>query len=241
MDFKKYDSLRSCSVAELYEHLRQAKENVTIYVEKIDPHVYSTLDINLLKNTQIILSKKALMLAPEQFTSFFHDVLFESLQIEIDVKRELKFKYQKFICLIMIIAFSLLFLQPMHSFFLKVTLFTGVILLCFWMYILLNHRALIKVSNIKKHCDFKVMKDGFLDLLPSLYLIDNKMFIGTNLFTSNGYQDFYEVQSDEVENQIRLIYEEYVNSHSSIRDEFLIAQYIDNMHPNDFISFLRQD
>ena len=83
------------------------------------------------------------------------------------------------------------------------------------------------------------MKDGFLDVLPSLYIVDQRVFIGTNLFISTGHQDFYEVESEEVKQQIKSVYEEYVNSHQPIGDELLIAQYIDLMHPNDFLSVLK--
>ncbi len=239
MDLSSYSSLRPCSAAELYEQLQQAQEELVIYVEKIDPDVYSDLNIEFLKTTQFILSKKVLRLAPEHFMALFHRVFFESFQMEIDVKREMKVKYKKFVCLVMIIALSLLFIQPIHSFTVRGLLFSGIVALCVCLYILLNHRALVKVSNIKKHFHFKVMKDGFLDVLPSLYIVDQRVFIGTNLFISTGHQDFYEVESEEVKQQIKSVYEEYVNSHQPIGDELLIAQYIDLMHPNDFLSVLK--
>ena len=92
MDLSSYSSLRPCSAAELYEQLQQAQEELVIYVEKIDPDVYSDLNIEFLKTTQFILSKKVLRLAPEHFMALFHRVFFESFQMEIDVKREMKVK-----------------------------------------------------------------------------------------------------------------------------------------------------
>ena len=60
-------------------------------------------------------------------------------------------------------------------------MFLVVITLCGCLYLLLKHKTDILVSQIKRRTNFKVMADSFLKFLPTVYIIDEKMYIGANL------------------------------------------------------------
>ncbi|MDE5977287.1 MAG: hypothetical protein K2G70_02315 [Turicibacter sp.] len=233
MDLSKYDSLRACTKSEVIKSLQQAKQKLEIYVAEIDPESFMNLQLPLQQKVELVMSKKALMIPDEDFVTLFYRVLYDSLQIEIDVSKEKRIKYLKVGFFFSLVISSILFISFSYVQQRAVVLFILVIICCVGLYQLLNHKVDLVVSNIKRRTNFKIMTDDFLEWIPSLYILDEKMYLGSNLFHPKGSMDFYAIDSKSEQYQIQFIYAHYSATHQIISDEWIIGQYFERIHTEE--------
>lgn len=241
MDLSKYGSLRACSADEVLHQLRQANKKLEIYAAEIDPELFVNLKLPTFLKADIIMSKQVFTVSDDEFIRLFHRVFYESLQVEINLKEEKRVKYLKGWCLLAIIFFSILFISFRQPQELKLLMFIVVIALCGCLYELFKHKTKIVVSDIKRRTNFKVMADGFLGFLPTVYIVDQQMYIGANLFKYPCSMELYAVESKAEQQQLKSIYEHYVMANRCVQDEFIIGQYFERMHSDELSSMSWQD
>lgn len=241
MDLSNYESLRACSMDEVLHQLRQAKCKLELYVSDIDPDLFVSLQLPTSFKANVVTSREVLSLGDDEFLALFHRVLYESVQIEIDLKEEKRIKYFKTWCFFFIIVFSLLFVGFNEIKEMKVLLFMIVMALCGCLYVLLKHKTKLFVSEIKRRTNFKVMADSFLGFLPTVYIIDEKMYIGANLLKRPCNMELYAVESEEEQEQLKAIYDQYVMANRKVKDEFIIGLYFERMHSNELSTMRWQE
>ena len=112
-------------------------------------------------------------------------------------------------------------------------MFLVVMTLCGCLYLLLKHKTDILVSQIKRRTNFKVMADSFLKFLPTVYIIDEKMYIGANLLKRPCNMQLYAVESEEEQKQLKSLYGQYMMANREIRDEFIIGLYVERLHSTE--------
>ena len=241
MDLSNYESLRACSMDEVLHQLRQAKCKLELYVSEINPDLFVSLQLPTSFKANVVTSREVLSLGDDEFLALFHRVLYESVQIEIDLKEEKRIKYFKTWCFFFIIVFSLLFVGFNEIKEMKVLLFMIVMALCGCLYVLLKHKTKLFVSEIKRRTNFKVMADSFLGFLPTVYIIDEKMYIGANLLKRPCNMELYAVESEEEQEQLKAIYDQYVMANRKVKDEFIIGLYFERMHSNELSTMRWQE
>ncbi|MDO5793641.1 MAG: hypothetical protein Q4Q00_05540 [Turicibacter sp.] len=241
MDLSNYESLRACSMDEVLHQLRQAKCKLELYVSDINPDLFVSLQLPTSFKANVVTSREVLSLGDDEFLALFHRVLYESVQIEIDLKEEKRIKYFKTWCFFFIIVFSLLFVGFNEIKEMKVLLFMIVMALCGCLYVLLKHKTKLFVSEIKRRTNFKVMADSFLGFLPTVYIIDEKMYIGANLLKRPCNMELYAVESEEEQEQLKAIYDQYVMANRKVKDEFIIGLYFERMHSNELSTMRWQE
>lgn len=241
MDLSNYESLRACSMDEVLHQLRQAKCKLELYVSDINPDLFVSLQLPTSFKANVVTSREVLSLGDDEFLALFHRVLYESVQIEIDLKEEKRIKYFKTWCFFFIIVFSLLFVGFNEIKEMKVLLFMIVMALCGCLYVLLKHKTKLFVSEIKRRTNFKVMADSFLGFLPTVYIIDEKMYIGANLLKRPCNMELYAVESEEEQEQLKAIYDQYVIANRKVKDEFIIGLYFERMHSNELSTMRWQE
>lgn len=241
MDLSNYESLRACSMDEVLDQLRQAKCKLELYVSDINPDLFVSLQLPTSFKANVVTSREVLSLGDDEFLALFHRVLYESVQIEIDLKEEKRIKYFKTWCFFFIIVFSLLFVGFNEIKEMKVLLFMIVMALCGCLYVLLKHKTKLFVSEIKRRTNFKVMADSFLGFLPTVYIIDEKMYIGANLLKRPCNMELYAVESEEEQEQLKAIYDQYVIANRKVKDEFIIGLYFERMHSNELSTMRWQE
>lgn len=233
MDLSNYRSLRACSMNEVLEQLRQAKSKLELYVSEINPDLFVSLQLPTSFKANIVTSREVLDLEDDEFLALFHRVLYESVQIEIDLKKEKRIKALKTWCFLFLIVASFLFVGVQAIQAMKLLMFLVVITLCGCLYLLLKHKTDILVSQIKRRTNFKVMADSFLKFLPTVYIIDEKMYIGANLLKRPCNMQLYAVESEEEQKQLKSLYGQYMMANREIRDEFIIGLYVERLHSTE--------
>ena len=233
MDLSNYRSLRACSMNEVLEQLRQAKSKLELYVSEINPDLFVSLQLPTSFKANIVTSREVLELEDDEFLALFHRVLYESVQIEIDLKKEKRIKALKTWCFLFLIVASFLFVGVQAIQAMKLLMFLVVITLCGCLYLLLKHKTDILVSQIKRRTNFKVMADSFLKFLPTVYIIDEKMYIGANLLKRPCNMQLYAVESEEEQKQLKSLYGQYMMANREIRDEFIIGLYVERLHSTE--------
>ena len=233
MDLSNYRSLRACSMNEVLEQLRQAKSKLELYVSEINPDLFVSLQLPTSFKANIVTSREVLELEDDEFLALFHRVLYESVQIEIDLKKEKRIKALKTWCFLFLIVASFLFIGVQAIQAMKLLMFLVVITLCGCLYLLLKHKTDILVSQIKRRTNFKVMADSFLKFLPTVYIIDEKMYIGANLLKRPCNMELYAVESEEEQKQLKSLYVQYMMANREIRDEFIIGLYVERLHSTE--------
>ena len=233
MDLSNYRSLRACSMNEVLEQLRQAKSKLELYVSEINPDLFVSLQLPTSFKANIVTSREVLELEDDEFLALFHRVLYESVQIEIDLKKEKRIKALKTWCFLFLIVASFLFIGVQAVKEMKLLMFLVVITLCGCLYLLLKHKTDILVSQIKRRTNFKVMADSFLKFLPTVYIIDEKMYIGANLLKRPCNMQLYAVESEEEQKQLKSLYGQYMMANREIRDEFIIGLYVERLHSTE--------
>ena len=233
MDLSNYRSLRACSMNEVLEQLRQAKSKLELYVSEINPDLFVSLQLPTSFKANIVTSREVLDLEDDEFLALFHRVLYESVQIEIDLKKEKRIKALKTWCFLFLIVASFLFIGVQAIQAMKLLMFLVVITLCGCLYLLLKHKTDILVSQIKRRTNFKVMADSFLKFLPTVYIIDEKMYIGANLLKRPCNMQLYAVESEEEQKQLKSLYGQYMMANREIRDEFIIGLYVERLHSTE--------
>ena len=233
MDLSNYRSLRACSMNEVLEQLRQAKSKLELYVSEINPDLFVSLQLPTSFKANIVTSREVLELEDDEFLALFHRVLYESVQIEIDLKKEKRIKALKTWCFLFLIVASFLFVGVQAIQAMKLLMFLVVITLCGCLYVLLKHKTDILVSQIKRRTNFKVMADSFLKFLPTVYIIDEKMYIGANLLKRPCNMQLYAVESEEEQKQLKSLYGQYMMANREIRDEFIIGLYVERLHSTE--------
>lgn len=233
MDLSNYRSLRACSMNEVLEQLRQAKSKLELYVSEINPDLFVSLQLPTSFKANIVTSREVLDLEDDEFLALFHRVLYESVQIEIDLKKEKRIKALKTWCFLFLIVASFLFIGVQAVKEMKLLMFLVVMTLCGCLYLLLKHKTDILVSQIKRRTNFKVMADSFLKFLPTVYIIDEKMYIGANLLKRPCNMELYAVESEEEQKQLKSLYVQYMMANREIRDEFIIGLYVERLHSTE--------
>lgn len=233
MDLSNYRSLRACSMNEVLEQLRQAKSKLELYVSEINPDLFVSLQLPTSFKANIVTSREVLDLEDDEFLALFHRVLYESVQIEIDLKKEKRIKTLKTWCFLFLIVASFLFIGVQAVKEMKLLMFLVVMTLCGCLYLLLKHKTDILVSQIKRRTNFKVMADSFLKFLPTVYIIDEKMYIGANLLKRPCNMQLYAVESEEEQKQLKSLYGQYMMANREIRDEFIIGLYVERLHSTE--------
>ena len=233
MDLSNYRSLRACSMNEVLEQLRQAKSKLELYVSEINPDLFVSLQLPTSFKANIVTSREVLELEDDEFLALFHRVLYESVQIEIDLKKEKRIKALKTWCFLFLIVASFLFIGIQAVKEMKLLMFIIVMTLCGCLYVLLKHKTDILVSQIKRRTNFKVMADSFLKFLPTVYIIDEKMYIGANLLKRPCNMQLYAVESEEEQKQLKSLYGQYMMANREIRDEFIIGLYVERLHSTE--------
>ena len=233
MDLSNYRSLRACSMNEVVEQLRQAKSKLELYVSEINPDLFVSLQLPTSFKANIVTSREVLELEDDEFLALFHRVLYESVQIEIDLKKEKRIKALKTWCFLFLIVASFLFIGIQAVKEMKLLMFIIVMTLCGCLYLLLKHKTDILVSQIKRRTNFKVMADSFLKFLPTVYIIDEKMYIGANLLKRPCNMQLYAVESEEEQKQLKSLYGQYMMANREVRDEFIIGLYVERLHSTE--------
>ena len=233
MDLSNYRSLRACSMIEVLEHLREAKCKLVLFVSELNPDLFVSLQLPTSFKANIVTSREVLDLEDDEFLALFHRVLYESVQIEIDLKKEKRIKALKTWCFLFLIVASFLFVGVQAIQAMKLLMFLVVITLCGCLYLLLKHKTDILVSQIKRRTNFKVMADSFLKFLPTVYIIDEKMYIGANLLKRPCNMQLYAVESEEEQKQLKSLYGQYMMANREIRDEFIIGLYVERLHSTE--------
>ena len=233
MDLSNYRSLRACSMNEVLEQLRQAKSKLELYVSEINPDLFVSLQLPTSFKANIVTSREVLELEDDEFLALFHRVLYESVQIEIDLKKEKRIKALKTWCFLFLIVASFLFIGIQAVKEMKLLMFIIVMTLCGCLYLLLKHKTDILVSQIKRRTNFKVMADSFLKFLPTVYIIDEKMYIGANLLKRPCNMQLYAVESEEEQKQLKSLYGQYMMANREVRDEFIIGLYVERLHSTE--------
>ena len=218
---------------EVLEQLRQAKSKLELYVSEINPDLFVSLQLPTSFKANIVTSREVLELEDDEFLALFHRVLYESVQIEIDLKKEKRIKALKTWCFLFLIVASFLFVGVQAIQAMKLLMFLVVITLCGCLYLLLKHKTDILVSQIKRRTNFKVMADSFLKFLPTVYIIDEKMYIGANLLKRPCNMELYAVESEEEQKQLKSLYVQYMMANREIRDEFIIGLYVERLHSTE--------
>ena len=218
---------------EVLEQLRQAKSKLELYVSEINPDLFVSLQLPTSFKANIVTSREVLELEDDEFLALFHRVLYESVQIEIDLKKEKRIKALKTWCFLFLIVASFLFVGVQAIQAMKLLMFLVVITLCGCLYLLLKHKTDILVSQIKRRTNFKVMADSFLKFLPTVYIIDEKMYIGANLLKRPCNMQLYAVESEEEQKQLKSLYGQYMMANREIRDEFIIGLYVERLHSTE--------
>ena len=87
-----------------------------------------------------------------------------------------------------------------------------------------------------------VMADSFLGVFyqPFILLI-NRCTLELNLLKRPCSMEFYSVESEAEQQQLKSIYEHYVMANRRIQDEFIIGQYFERMHSDELSSMSWQD
>ena len=218
---------------EVLEQLRQAKSKLELYVSEINPDLFVSLQLPTSFKANIVTSREVLELEDDEFLALFHRVLYESVQIEIDLKKEKRIKALKTWCFLFLIVASFLFIGIQAVKEMKLLMFIIVMTLCGCLYVLLKHKTDILVSQIKRRTNFKVMADSFLKFLPTVYIIDEKMYIGANLLKRPCNMQLYAVESEEEQKQLKSLYGQYMMANREIRDEFIIGLYVERLHSTE--------
>ena len=218
---------------EVVEQLRQAKSKLELYVSEINPDLFVSLQLPTSFKANIVTSREVLELEDDEFLALFHRVLYESVQIEIDLKKEKRIKALKTWCFLFLIVASFLFIGIQAVKEMKLLMFIIVMTLCGCLYLLLKHKTDILVSQIKRRTNFKVMADSFLKFLPTVYIIDEKMYIGANLLKRPCNMQLYAVESEEEQKQLKSLYGQYMMANREVRDEFIIGLYVERLHSTE--------
>lgn len=226
---------------EVLHQLRRAKGRLELYISDINPDLFVSLQLPTAFKASVVTSCEVLSLGDDEFLALFHRVFYESVQVEINLKEEKRIKHLKTLCFLCLICFSVLFIGINDIKEIKFFLFMIVMALCGCLYVLFKHKTKLFISEIKRRTKFKVMADSFLSFLPSIYIIDEKMYIGANLLKRPCSMEFYAVESEQEQEKLKAIYEAYVMSNRKVPDEFIIGLYFERMHSNELSTMRWQE
>lgn len=240
MDLSNYRSLRICSEEEVLRQMNGANKKVEIYAPDIDGDLFSKLPLPTDLNIKLVLSKQIFDGSDDKFLDLFERVFYKSFQMKVDINKEQRIKGLKVGCIFSISFLTILFLS-LSQLVIKWCVFLLIIGFCVYFYFLLKHKTKWLVSEIKRWTNFKVMDDHLLAFLPAIYVIDEKLYIGTNLLKPSSSVEVYEVQSEEEKQQLIVMYECYANQNSHIPDEWIINYYLERMDLERFTQMRYQD
>jgi len=227
MDFSIFHSLKECSLEEVRNKIEAAKQNIEFYVDHVDPERLKSLKILSKTNVYLTTTSSILRETNEAFVTFFHQVLYQSLHLNMDIKKFKTIRLFKNIMLTVmaVIAIILAFLST--SDVEKATLFLALSSLAWGYYRLYSYKMRIEVSKIQRKTNFKLIDDNQLEKLPAVYIVDNEtIYIGSNLLGSQQIETFYLVESFEDQIALKMIYRDYTTRALGISDELLISKYI---------------
>jgi len=232
MNLASLKSLEPCGHDRIKNLMADAQQEIEIYVDGIDPHSFSHLNLAPNLTVYLITSGKIMNKAGEAFTQFFQQVLYESMAIDVDAKSFWRLrvgrggcKFITGICTLILIFFPLTVLMRSSLFFM-ISLTTWIL------YQTYKYKVDMEVTQIKRRTHFKILDDLELAYLPALYIIDDeKTFIGGNLFQGEP-GPLYEVVSFEEQVALKLVYRNYSQSQAAVEEETLIAKYLQQVGMN---------
>ena len=227
MDFSIFHSLKECSLVEVKDKIKASKENVEFYVDHVDPE--SLLELEILNKTNVYLTTTSSVLEEtnETFVTFFHQVLYKSLKLDMNHKKFKIIKTCKNLILIVMAVISVILAFMSISDTEKSTLFFMMTAFGWGYYRLYRCKIKIEVSDIQRATHFKLVDDNRLENLPAVYILDNHtIYMGSNLLGNQQPEIFYLVESFEEQTAIKMIYRDYAKRALGVSDELLITKYL---------------
>ena len=227
MDFSIFNSLKPCSLDDVKNGLKAAQKNIELYVDTVDPKRFKELYLSQKTEVRLTTTNAILDSDDEEYLTFFHQVLYESLHLDVDLKKIQFIKLCKNIVIGFLLIFTLAFIFLPTTALIKTTLFSGISGMAWGLYRLYQFKVRIEVSEIQRKTNFKLLKDKKLEILPAVYIIDNKtMYIGSNFLGSKEPESFYLVESFEDQVALKTIYRDYAKNSLGVGEDFLISSYL---------------
>lgn len=232
MNLSSFKSLKPCGRNHIKNLLENAKQEIEIYVDGVDPLYFQTLKLAPNLTISLTTSGKIMHKAGEAFTQFFQNVLYESLDIDVDAKMFKRLKFGRRSCKFLtgLMTFILIF-YPLTA-MVRSSLFFMISLTTWVMYQLYNYKVEMEVTQIKRRTQFKIIDDMELAHLPALYIIDDEtMFVGSNVLQGEEGA-LYEVASFEERVALKLVYRNYSQSQATVAEKTIIAKYLEQVGVN---------
>lgn len=231
MDFSKFKSLKSCPFEEVKQRLGESKQKTELYVSEVDPDEFSKFKFSPKVEVDVTMTSHIFEKSDSYFYHLFHEVLYRSLKIEVDLERIRLIKELKFLATLLLVALTLVFVIVSLQFPIKIGLFVFITLLSGVLYYLYCQKPELSVTHIERRTNFKIINETWLEQLPSLYVVDQiDVYLGGNLLTGNHddlNQPFYKVESQEEGLMLRELYRQCTGESTYIDDAFLIGYYFE--------------
>lgn len=231
LDFSTLTSLKSCSLDEVKERLRLSKKTTELYVSEVDPDEFSKLHLSSDVEVKVTMTSHIFEKSDAYFYHLFHEVLYRSLKIEVDLDRIRLVQELKLLCTFILIALTLVFVIVSLAFPFKVGLFTLIVGVTSGLYLLYLQKPELSVTHIERRTNFKIINETWLEQLPALYVVDeDEVYVGGHFLTGESddlNQPFYKVESPEECLNLIELYRICSEKSSSINDELLIGYYFE--------------
>ena len=227
MDFSIFNSLKPCSLDEVKTGLESAQKEIEFYVDNVEPKRFKELYVSKQAKVKLTTTNEILNGDDEDYLNFFHQVLYESLHLDIDLKKFNLIKRSRSVLIGFLVIITLFFIFLPTSTLGKATLFCAITAMSWGLYKLYQFKVQIEVSQIQRKTNFKLLKDKKLEILPAVYIVDNKtMYIGSNFLGNKELEDFYIVESFEDQVALKTIYRDYAQTTLGVGEDFLISNYL---------------
>ncbi len=231
MDFSNLKSLKSCSLEEVKERVGASKKKTELYVSEVNPDEFAKFQFSPQVEVDVTMTSHIFEKSDSYFYHLFHEVLYRSLKIEVDLERIQLVKELKFLATLILVGLTLVFLIVSLRFPFKVGLFVLITMVCGVLYYLCCQKPELSVTHIERRTNFKIINETWLEQLPSLYVVDQtEVYLGGNLLTGNSEdlnQPFYKVESQEECLKLIDLYRICVKESSYIDDTVLIGYYFE--------------
>ena len=80
-------SLEVCSVEEIKQCLHSSKKKMELYVSEVNPELFKKLNLSSEVEIEVTMVNHILEQSDLYFYHLFHDVLYRSLRIEVDLNK----------------------------------------------------------------------------------------------------------------------------------------------------------
>lgn len=224
----KLRSLKVCSVEEVKCCLQASQKKMELYVSEVNPELFTKLNLSSEVDIEVTMVNHISEQSNFYFYHLFHDVLYKSLRIEVDINKIRLVKELRLLSALLLTFLSVIFVVMTLAQPFKIGLFSVIILVTTFLYVLCLQKPILLVTHLERRTHFKIINETWLEQLPALYVIDeDEVYIGGNFFNQNDEQVFYKV-NDEIERlKLLKLYRVYTNQSSYIDDKSLIGYYFE--------------